>query len=242
MIQVKGVVDSLLRYDFDKRRVVERIHQHIAVISDFSAFHIVFPDHPLLIQPLSGDKKLVQSHEILIHKSIDKGEITEVFTHMEYGFPACACFCVKTIPQNFILNFLKLVRKLSLIGHIFDIIKESHAQGIRIQPHSRHGCYTSVDSGKLNLMASNPVILKKQRFVPVTGPAFIQYLGSDLRLKKQGCVANHLHNQLHPPVLFLINKIRMIHQVLKHIYTTLRSNAFAFDEKRFKLGILSEYV
>ena len=81
--QVEGVISGFVQIDLDARWVIQGAHDHVPVIISAPAFHIIFPDHFLLVQSLAGDKKLVGGNEVLVHKTMDESKIRKVFSHIE---------------------------------------------------------------------------------------------------------------------------------------------------------------
>src|SRR5208337_3291481 len=83
MHQVEGVVVTFFPVDGDGRGVIEETKEHLPVIVRFFAFHEVFPDHPLFIQPVPDDKHPVAVDEFLVYKGIDEEEVGEMLPDMK---------------------------------------------------------------------------------------------------------------------------------------------------------------
>src|ERR1039457_3827771 len=99
-----------------------------------------------------------------------------------------------------------------------------------------------MNSGKINLMATNPLILHEQFFVPIAGPSFVHDLGSDLGLKIYGGGANDIYDRFHPPVFIPVEKGRVLHQELEKIKTARFLYLQIFMKQRLEFGVFSCHI
>src|SRR5208337_583742 len=122
-------------FDFDKRRVIERIEQHLPVFFGAPALDEVFP-YPLgAVQAFADHEKLVPVHEILVDEGIDAQEVVELLPDFKHIVRARTRFCIEILPLARVLDSLEIVGELPLFGHLLDMVKEPHAQCIRVDPH-----------------------------------------------------------------------------------------------------------
>ncbi len=144
--------------DFDKRRVIERIEQHLPVFFGAPALHEVFP-YPLgTIQAFADHEKLVQVHEILVDEVIDEQEVVELLPDLKHMVRARTRFCIEILPVLRVLDSLEVVGELPLFGCLLNMVKEPHAQCIRVDPHPGQCGHQGVYPRKPHLVALYPVV------------------------------------------------------------------------------------
>ena len=210
MIEIEGII---FFFDMNShlRRMVQPLDYHVSVILCLPAFHIILPGHSLRIEAFPRNKEFMMVDKILIDKGIYEIEITEIFSDFEYAILARLCICVVFLSLVCVGNTLKINRIFTLVLHVFNKIIKPHSKSIWVETHSRHGGHPCINTGKIDLMALDSIILEKKDFMPVAGPSFVHDFCAYLGLEKQGCFTYDLKHRQHPFVFFMIKKRGVLH-------------------------------
>ena len=101
--------------------MVQYVQQHLAIVFNVSTLDIILPGRPILVQFFSGHKKLVFRDKVLIHKGLNKHEITEIFPNMKNEVTALTGFCIKLFSLIRIQKPHKFKRVFPFVRPFFNV-------------------------------------------------------------------------------------------------------------------------
>ena len=159
MNEVEIMINGFPRINFDMGRVIQSVFNHPAKVLSIPAFNVIFPYHPVFVQTFAGHKKVISGYKILIEKCANKHGITEVLTNFEDKFLAFTGAGIKAFSLICIQKTLKFITEFSLVGHFFDIVKQMHSQGIRVQSYPGQGSNGSIHTSEIHFMPLDTLVL-----------------------------------------------------------------------------------
>src|SRR6266498_16004 len=104
--------------------MVELLENHAAVVLHVSAFHVVFPDHPSLVEPFADDEQPVAIHEVLIQKSSQKDVVAQMLPDMEDELLSTTGRGVVFLPFSHPPDALELQSVPPPVGPLLQLLEE----------------------------------------------------------------------------------------------------------------------